>query len=128
MIDAVVVVLAAGATVLTVWGLVSARRGVAPGRAMLGVGVGLELLLLLQAGVATVLMLTGQEPVGSTVLFVSYLATVVVVLPLAVWWAMSERDRWSSAVIAVAAFTVTAMVLRLWDVWRGGVQIGGPGA
>lgn len=127
MVDAVVVVLAAGATVLTVWGLVAARRGTAPGRAMLGVGVGLELLLLLQAGVAVVLLLMGREPVGSTVLFVSYLATVVFVLPLAVWWAMSERDRWSSAVVAVAAFTVAAMVLRLWDVWRGGVQIGGPG-
>lgn len=128
MIDAVVVVLAAGGTVLAVWGLVSARRGAAPGRAMLGAAVGLELLLLGQALLATVLMLTGQDPVGSTVLFVSYLATVVFVLPLAVWWAMSERDRWSSAVVAVAAFTVAAMVLRLWDVWRGGVQIGGPGA
>ncbi len=128
VIDAVVVVLAAGGTVLAVWGLVAARRGAAPGRAMLGAAVGLELLLLVQAVLATVLMLTGQDPVGSTVLFVSYLATVVFVLPLAVWWAMSERDRWSSAVVAVAAFTVAAMVLRLWDVWRGGVQIGGPGA
>ena len=73
-------------------------------------------------------MVTGDGPEGSAVLFVSYLATVVFVLPLAVWWALSERDRWSSVVVAVAAFTVAAMVLRLWDVWRGGVQIGGPGA
>ncbi|WP_380168060.1 hypothetical protein [Jannaschia sp. R86511] len=127
MIDAVVLVLSVGATVLTVWGLVAARRGRAPGRAMLWTGAGLELLLLGQAAVAVVLMATGSGPVGSTVLFVSYLATVVCVLPLAVWWASAERDRWSSAVVAVAAFTVAAMVLRLWDVWRGGVQIGGPG-
>ena len=127
VIDAVVAVLAVGAVVLTVWALVAARRGQAPGRVMLGAGVGLEALLVLQALVATVRMVTGDGPVGSTVLFVSYLATVVVVLPVAVWWAMSERDRWSSVVVAVAAFTVAAMVLRLWDVWRGGVQLGGPG-
>lgn len=127
MIDAVVAVLALGATGLTVWGLVAARRDRAPGRAMLGAGVGLEALLVVQALVATTLMVTGTGPAGSTVLFVSYLATVVFVLPLAVAWAMSERDRWSSVVVAVAAFTVTAMVLRLWDVWRGGVAIGGPG-
>lgn len=128
MIDAVVAVLAGGATALTVWGLVAARRGRAPGRAMLVGAVALEVVLVLQAVVAAVGVVTGDGPVGSTVLFVSYLATVVCVLPLAVWWAMSERDRWSSVVVAVAAFTVAAMVVRLWDVWEGGVQLGGPGA
>lgn len=128
VIDPVVAALAAGAALLTVWGLVQARRGRAPGRAVLLCAVVLEVVLLVQAAVAVWLMLTGTGPQGSTVLFVSYLVTVVLVLPLAVGWAVVERDRWSSAVIAVAAFTVAAMVLRLWDVWRGGgAQIGGPG-
>jgi len=127
VIDAVVAVLAAGATALTVWGLLAARRGRPPGRAMLGAGVALEALLLVQALVAAALMVSGTMPAGSTVLFLSYLLTVVLVLPLAVAWALSEQDRWSSVVVAVAAFTVAAMVLRLWDVWRGGVAIGGPG-
>ena len=73
-------------------------------------------------------MVVGPGPEGSTVLFVSYLATVVLVLPAALGWALVERDRWSSAVVAVGAFTVAAMVVRLWDVWSGGVQVGGPGA
>lgn len=127
MIDAVVWVVAAAAGALTVWGLVQARRDRAPGRAMLGTGVALEVALLLQAALAVVLMVTGPGPEGSTVLFVSYLATVVCVLPLALVWAYAERDRWASAVLAVAAFTVAAMLLRLWDIWRGGVAIGGPG-
>ena len=127
VIDAVVAVLAVGATALTAWGLVAARRDRPPGRAMLGAGVALEALLLVQALVAAGLMVSGTMPAGSTLLFVSYLLTVVLVLPLAVAWALSERDRWSSVVVAVAAFTVAAMVLRLWDVWRGGVAIGGPG-
>lgn len=120
-------VLAGGAAVLMVWGLVAARRGRPPVRAMLLLGVGLEVLLVLQAVVAVVGMVTDRGPAGSTVLFVSYLATVVLVLPAALAWALVERDRWSSAVVAVGAFTVAAMVVRLWDVWRGGVQIGAPG-
>jgi len=128
VVDAVVAVLAGAAVVLLVWGLVAARRGRPPGRAMLLAGVAVEVVLLVQAVVAVVAMTTGPGPEGSTVLFVSYLVTVVLVLPVALGWALVERDRWSSAVVAVGAFTVAAMVLRLWDVWRGGVQIGGPGA
>ncbi len=121
-------VLAAASTVLMVWGLVAARRGRAPGRAMLLTGAGIEALLLVQALLAVVGMVTDRGPAGSTVLFVSYLATVVLVLPAALVWALAERDRWSSAVVAVGAFTVAAMVVRLWDVWSGGVKIGAPGA
>jgi hypothetical protein len=128
VIDAVVAVLAVGTAVLTVWGLVAARTGRAPGRAMWRTALGLEVLLVGQAVVAVVGMATDAGPQGSTVLFVSYLVTVVLVLPIALVWAHVESDRWSSAVLAVAAFTVMAMVIRLWDVWRGGVQIGGPGA
>lgn len=128
MVDAVVWVLAAGAGVLTAWGLVQARRGHAPGRWMLVAGAVVEVVLLAQALLAVVLMVTGPGPEGSTVLFVSYLATVVLVLPLALGWAYSERDRWSSAVVAVGAFTVATMVVRLLDIWRGGIAIGGPGA
>lgn len=95
---------------------------------MLVTGLAVEGLLLLQALVAVTGMVTDRGPAGSTVLFVSYLVTVVCVLPLALGWARVEPDRWSSAVVAVAAFTVLAMVVRLWDVWRGGVQIGGPSA
>ena len=121
-------VLAVAASGLVVWGLVAARLGRAPGRAMLLTGAAVEALLLVQAVVAVVGMATDRGPEGSTVLFVSYLATVVLVLPAAIGWALLERDRWSSAVVAVGAFTVAAMVVRLWDVWTGGVQLGAPGA
>jgi len=127
VVDAVVALLAGSATVLTVWGLVAARLGRAPGRSMLLTGAAVEVLLLAQAAVAVAGMASGRGPGGSTVLFVSYLATVVLVLPVALGWALVERDRWSSAVVAVGSFTVAAMVVRLWDVWGGGIQLGGPG-
>ena len=126
MVGAVVAVLCGGGLLLTVLGVVQARRGAVPGRAVLGGSAALELLLLVQAVLAVVGMVRGSGPAGSTVLFVSYLGTVVLVLPAAVAWSLVERDRWSNAVLAVAGFTVTAMVIRLWDVWQGGIQIGGP--
>lgn len=126
VVGAVVAVLCAVGLLLTVLGVVLARRGRVPGRVILGAAVGLEVLLLVQAVLAVVGMVRSTGPEGSTVLFVSYLATVVLVMPAAVAWSLVERDRWSNAVIAVAGFTVTAMVVRLWDVWQGGIQIGGP--
>lgn len=126
MVGAVVAALCAGGLLLTVLGVVLTRRGDVPGRVLLGGAVALELLLLVQAVLALVAMAGGGGPAGSTLLFVSYLLTVVLVLPAAVAWSLVERDRWSNAVVAVAGFTVTAMVIRLWDVWEGGIQIGGP--
>ncbi len=126
VVGAVVAVLCVGGLLLTVLGVVLARRGDVPGRVLLGGAVALELLLVAQAVLAVLGMVRGTGPAGSTLLFVSYLLTVVLVLPAAVAWSLVERDRWSNAVVAVAAFTVTAMVVRLWDVWEGGIQIGGP--
>lgn len=126
MLGPVVAVLVVGGLALTVLGVVLARRGALPGRLLLGGAVAVEALLLVQAVIAVVGMVRGDGPVGSTLLFVSYLATVVLVLPASVAWSLLERDRWSNAVVAVAGFTLSAMVIRLWDVWLGGVEIGGP--
>ncbi|WP_336923910.1 hypothetical protein [Aquipuribacter sp. SD81] len=127
MTGPLVALLVGGATVVMVWGLVAARRDRAPGRALLLLSAALGALLLVQALVAVVLLVDGTEPVGSTVLFVSYLVTVVLVLPGAVGWvALDEPDRWSSAVLAVAGLTVAVMVLRLWSLWSGVQQIGAP--
>ena len=127
VVGAGVAVLCGVGLLLTALGIMLARRGAVPGRLILGSAVALEVLLLAQAVIAVVGMVRGSGPEGPTVLFVSYLGTVVLVLPAAVAWSLVERDRWSNAVLAVAGFTVTAMVIRLWDVWQGGIQIGGPG-
>jgi hypothetical protein len=127
VIDPLVLALVAGSAVVAVWGLVAARRDRAPSRRLLVSSAALAVLLLVQALLAVVGMVRDDGPVGSTVLFVSYLLTVLLVLPLAVGWTLvAEPDRWSSAVLAVAAFTVGVMVVRLWDLWVGGVQIGAP--
>ena len=48
---------------------------------------------------------------------VGYLIGIVVLIPIAWFWANVERTRFSGVVLAVAAFAVLAMTLRLLTLW-----------
>lgn len=76
-----------------------------------------ELLLVVQGIVAIVRILTGNRP-HSVATFVAYAVGGLFVLPIGVLWALEERTRWSSVVLAVAAFTVAVIVLRMNVVWN----------
>jgi hypothetical protein len=82
----------------------------------LGVAAVVELLLVVQGAIAIAKIIGGNRP-ASVVTFVAYAVGALVVLPLGVLWAIEERTRWSSAVLAVAAFTVAVIVLRMHVVW-----------
>lgn len=75
-----------------------------------------EVVLLVQLVVAVVRLAGGERP-ESPVLVLSYLAAALLILPVAVFWALGERSRWSNAIMAVAGGGVLAMVARLWDLW-----------
>ena len=79
----------------------------------------LELALLVQGAVGAVLLVRTERPVDG-VLFASYLLTSVLVVPLGAFWAVGERSRWGTGVLAVAALTTGALVLRLEQIWRTG--------
>ncbi|MDT0306019.1 hypothetical protein RM780_03450 [Streptomyces sp. DSM 44917] len=86
------------------------------------------------AGMAVVLLLTlaqlvvslarlgsGERPEGGgTALFVSYLISVVLCLPVVGIVSLGERSRWGSATVAAGAVVLAALELRLADVWAGG--------
>ncbi len=75
-----------------------------------------ELTVLVQVVVALVRLALGERP-DSLPLTLSYLITVVFVLPVGAYWALGERSRWSNVVLSVAGATVAAMMVRLWDLW-----------
>ena len=77
----------------------------------------LELLLLLQAGIAAAAMAGGTRP-ADTPTFVSYLIGVLLVPVAGVLWARTERTRWAGTVIAVAALVVAVMAWRLQQLWE----------
>jgi hypothetical protein len=114
---ALVVTITGVAVVLAVLGVLStlARRRI--GLLHVGVAGLLEVLLLVQAGVAVVALVDGHRP-PETATFLGYLAGVVLVPVAGVLWARTERTRWAGTVIAVAAAVVGVMIWRLLQLWE----------
>ncbi|GAB3456361.1 hypothetical protein [Actinophytocola sediminis] len=87
------------------------------GLGALGVVVLLELGLVVQAvGGIVALFVTERELAGLS--FVGYLIGPVLVVPLAVFWALAERSRWGPAVLVIGCLAVPVMLLRLQQVWE----------
>ena len=49
--------------------------------------------------------------------FYVYLISALLIPPLAVFWALIERTRWSTVVLGVAAFAIAVMVVRMQQIW-----------
>ena len=85
------------------------------------VGLGLlEVAVLVQAVIAIVRLISGEE-IGQTVVFLGYLATTVVVPLFGAYWGMAERSRWGTGVVAVACLALPALTGRLLQLWQGTV-------
>ncbi len=78
----------------------------------------LELGLLAQLVGGTIALVVTDRDVDAA-LFVGYLLTAVLVLPLGVAWAASEKTRWGIGVLFIACVTVAALAERLLQVWQG---------
>ena len=111
---AYVVLVLAGAAV--VWGIVTAIADKPPGKAQLLFAAGVWLVTLAQSVIAGVRLAAGFRPQSPATL-VGYLIGIVVLIPVAWFWANTERTRYSGVVLAVAALAVLAMTLRLLSLW-----------
>ena len=112
------VAVAAGAGVLcVVMGLF--RR--APSDLTMGALALVELLLLAQLVIAIIAPFTGNSPTGSIVEFYIYLVCALLIPVLAGFWALFERDRWSTIVLGIAGLAIAVMVVRMNIIWT--VQI-----
>jgi hypothetical protein len=76
-----------------------------------------EALLVVQLVVAVIAPLVGNEPNGNLVEFYIYLVSAILIPPLTVVWALVERSRWSTVVLAIGAFAVAVMVYRMHVIW-----------
>lgn len=118
MITAYAVVTALCSVAVALWALVLVVRNRAPGKPILaGIAV-IELLLLAQVAISVVLMIGGERP-GSMVTFLAYLVGSLLVLPIGTAWALAERSRSSTGVLAVACVTIPVLILRMSEVWSG---------
>ena len=88
-----------------------------PNDLTLGSLVIVEVLLLAQLVIALIAPAVGNHSDGSVPLFYVYLISALVIPPLAVFWALIERTRWSTVVLGVAAFAIAVMVVRMQQIW-----------
>lgn len=98
------------------WGLVTAVLDKPPGKAQLLYAAGLELVVVVQSVIALVGLAGGFRPVEPATT-IGYLLGIVVLVPVAWFWANSERTRFSGVVLAIAAAAVAAMTFRLLVLW-----------
>ena len=77
----------------------------------------LELVLLVQLGVAVAGIAGGHRPVELAT-FLAYLGSVVLLPVAGVLWARSEPSRWAGTVVGIAALVAAVMVWRLVQLWE----------
>lgn len=104
------------ALVSMAWGLITAVLDKPPGKAQLLYAAGLEVVVLAQSVIGLVGLARGFRPVELATT-IGYLIGIVVLLPVAWFWANSERTRFSGVVLAIAAAAVAAMTFRLLVLW-----------
>lgn len=78
-----------------------------------------QLGLLIQLIASIALVLAGQRAELDTVEFFAYLIVALMVPLAAAFWALIERTRWSTIILAVGALTVAVMLVRMNQIWTG---------
>ncbi len=97
--------------------LISGAIGRKPEDLTLGAVAVVELLLIAQLAVTVTAPLFGNNPTGSLLEFYVYLVSALLIPPLAVFWALVDRTRWSTVVLAVACLAIAVMVFRMFQIW-----------
>ena len=116
MITGLAYVVTGLAVVAMGWGLLTAVLDKPPGKAQLLFAAFVWVLTLVQSVIGLLRLAAGFRP-AETATTVGYLIGVLLLIPLAWFWANTERTRWSGVVLAVAALSVLAMTLRLLVLW-----------
>jgi hypothetical protein len=106
------------ALLLAGWSFLDVVRDEAPRRSLLAGIAALEGLLVVQVVVAVVRLVTDRRP-EELATFIGYLAASLVILPLAYFWAWSEKNRSATAVLGVACLVIPVLVIRMKQVWGG---------
>ena len=117
MIDWFVTVQVAVAVLAGVLCIILGLAGRVPGDLTIGAVALVELLLIAQLVMAIVAPLVGNEPSGSLAEFYIYLISALI-LPLAGgFWALIERNRWSTVILGGVCLAIAAMVYRMGQIW-----------
>ena len=76
-------------------------------------------LTIVQLVMAIVAPMFGNAMRGDGLEYWMYLITAALLPPAAIFLALIERSRWANYVLAIAAFAVAVMIVRMQQIWLG---------
>ncbi len=117
MILGFTIVLVGAAVVVGLLCVALGLAGRKPADITIGALAVVEVLLLAQIVIAIVAPAVGNPPTGNPLEFWLYLISAAIIPPLAVFWALVERTRWSTVVMGVGALAVAVMAYRMHQIW-----------
>jgi hypothetical protein len=117
VIDVFTIILIAVSTLAGLLCVVLGLAGRKPADLTILAVVLVEVLLLAQVVIALISPAVGNHPTGNLGEFWVYLATACLMPPAAIAWALTERSRWSTVVLGVAALAIAVMAYRMNQIW-----------
>jgi len=79
-----------------------------------------EIGLIIMAVISVLAWIGGTAP-AEPVVFICYLLACIAIPPAIVWWGVDEPGRWGSGVAAFACLTFAVLIMRVTQVWTGGM-------
>ena len=73
--------------------------------------------LVVQAFITIGVLVAGGTAKGDVVEFYGYLLTALLVGVGAGFWALAERNKFSTMIMGAANLTIAVMLLRMWQIW-----------
>ena len=117
MIDVFTIILIAVSTLAGALCVVLGLAGRKPSDLSILAVVLVEALLIAQVVIALIAPAAGNHPTGNLAEFWVYLATACFMPPAAIAWALTDRTRWSTVVLGVAALAIAVMAYRMNQIW-----------
>jgi hypothetical protein len=90
-----------------------------PGQAEIMMSLAVLAGLAVQLIVSTILALSGERAVISTIEYFGYLLVAIIVQVAAGFWALAEKTKWSTVILGAASLTVAVMLVRMLQIWSG---------
>jgi hypothetical protein len=75
--------------------------------------------LAVQLLVSSVLAISGERAMISTLEYFGYLLVAIIVQVAAGFWALAEKTKWSTVILGAASLTVAVMLVRMLQIWSG---------
>ncbi|MDA8550111.1 hypothetical protein N9K76_04160 [Aquiluna sp.] len=75
--------------------------------------------LAVQLLVSSILAISGERAVISTLEYFGYLLVAIIVQVAAWFWALAEKTKWSTVILGAASLTVAVMLVRMLQIWSG---------